>query len=78
MERSCLQVDVGTKVELLAAVEKAVVAHMAEYSSEFEGKPSVTFTDVVDPFKVKLSVSWTYSFNGEWRLFDVAGLTVPV
>ena len=42
-----------------------VLSCLRNAASEFSDKVYVTFRDVTDPCKLRLNVSWTYSFSGK-------------
>jgi hypothetical protein len=53
---------------LVLLLQEAVRAHYDANISDFSSCPSVNYVNLVDPFKVQLQVSWTYSFGRKYQL----------
>jgi hypothetical protein len=51
-------------LQVLAAVDAAVAAHVTNHSAHFLGLPLVTWRGLEDPLKIRLQIGVTYSFSG--------------
>jgi hypothetical protein len=55
-----------TVVGGVSGVQAALKKHHEVNGSDFASCPSVNYVGLLDPFKVQIQVSWTYSFGRKW------------
>lgn len=66
MDHTAFLLDVGTPLEVLKRVEQAGTDHLRAHQPDFDDtEVMMIMHGVMDPYKVKVSFWWTYSFTAD-------------